>query len=221
MQQTIDDTAVAAGGETVIHLMDITPAGSDAILRALPEGHAAHLAYDSETGTLEIMAPYAEHESDARIIDLLLGAIASDCNVEIDAYGSTTLQRKEPWAEPDSCFYIGDHARAIRGKKKLDLEVDPPPDIVVEIDISRARFDKRPLYARIGPPEFWRYDGKSLTFYELHAGKYVETPTSRAFRWLASSDVQRFIEMAAIKGQTATVRAWREWLRETMSRRPK
>jgi len=218
MQETIEVTAVETGAESVIHLFEITPAGSVAILEALPDGRSARLAYDFDTGTLELMAPSAEHDGDARVIDRLFGALAVECNVDVDNLGSTTLKRTKPWAEPDACFYIGDHAKATWGVKELDLTSRPPPDIVVEIDISRARFDKRALYAGIGSPEFWRYDGKMLTFYELAAGKYVETTKSRAFPWLASSDVQRFIAMSRTKGQTATEKAWREWLRETMPR---
>ncbi len=218
MQVTIDETALETGAEKVVHLFGVTAAGADAILRALPDGRGARLAYDFDTRTLEIMAPSVEHDGDARIIDALFVIIGSECNIEIENRGSTTLKRTKPWAEPDSCFFIGDNARAIRGVKRLDLKRDPPPDIVVEIDIRRARFDKRVLYAKIGSPEFWRYDGKTLIFYEVQRGEYVETTTSRAFRWLTAGDVQRFIEMASQKGQNATVNAWRQWLRETMSR---
>ncbi len=213
MQETMNDTAITdSGAEDLVHL-HVSPPGFEAILDALPDARAATLAYDSEAETLEIMAPSAEHDNDSRLFDALILGIGLECDIEIETLGSVTLKRHERGIEPDSCFYIGEHARAIRGKKQIDLGNDPPPDIAVEVDISRARFDKRRLYSAIGVPEFWRYDGTTLEAYALRGGAYVETASSAAFQWLPIRDVQRFLQMSPLKGKVATIRAWQAWIR--------
>ncbi len=213
MQKTIDDTArTESGAEDLVHL-HVSPLGFEAILNALPDARAARVAYDSKTETLEIMAPSAEHDSNARLFDALILGVGLECDIEIETLGSVTLKRHESGMEPDSCFYIGEHASAVRGKKQIDLGNDPPPDIAVEVDISRARYDKGRFYAAIGVPEFWRYDGTILEAYVLRTDTYVETSTSVAFPWLAIKVVQQFLQMGPLKGKVATIRAWQAWLR--------
>jgi Uma2 family endonuclease len=75
-------------------------------------------------------------------------------------------------AEPDSCYYIANES-AVRGKIKLDFEIDPPPDLVLEIDIASSSLDHMSIYAKLGVSELWRYDGATLVFYHQQADEYV------------------------------------------------
>ena len=115
--------------------------------------------------------------------------------------GSTTFNREdlERGFEPDASFYIRNEA-LIRGKRRIDLNVDPPPDLVIEVDITSPSLDKFPIYARPGVPEVWRYDGERLTIYELRSEEFVEVAVSKILPCLAHkrSLLTRFIEESTL-----------------------
>jgi Uma2 family endonuclease len=157
------------------------------------------------------VAPSADHERCARLVDRLMAVLALEYGVDIEFFGSTTFKTPAGGGEPDACFYIAS-AGAVLGKRALDLAIDPPPDIVCEIDLTRERIDKRGLYASFGVPEFWRFDGESMCAYALRRAEYVEVEHSVAFPWLAIAEVERFLKMRETSGQTEIIRAWRAWL---------
>ena len=113
--------------------------------------------------------------------------------------------------EADQCFYIQNEA-AIRGKKRLDLTIDPPPDLALEIDItSRTRLNN---YEALGVPELWRYDGQSLEINVLENGKYIKSNISRNFPILPLVDIiPQYVEQSKIKGRNATIKAFRSWVK--------
>src|SRR3990172_2174285 len=125
------------------------------LLEDLANSSVPHLTYDR--GWLEIMSPTHSHEKFNRTLNLIVEIVAAELNVRVDVLGSSTFKRKdiEQGFEPDSCFYVAS-AKRIRGKKKLDLAVDPPPDLVVEIDITTSSIPKMPIFARFGGPEAWQ-----------------------------------------------------------------
>ena len=82
--------------------------------------------------------------------------------------------------EPDSCFYFRNAAH-VRGKDRLDLAVDPPPELVVEIEITNSAIKKFPLFAKLGAPEVWRYDGEQVAIHSLQGARLIESrPASSA-----------------------------------------
>jgi Uma2 family endonuclease len=115
--------------------------------------------------------------------------------------------------EPDSCFYI-QHAEAIRNNEEIDLTVDPPPDLVIEIDITSPSLDKFPLYAAVGVPEVWRYDGRHVAIYRLAGERYVEVPHSVVLPLLTTERATRFLEERKQVSSTAWLRAVRVWARD-------
>ncbi len=118
-------------------------------------------------GTLEIMAPSQEHELGKEVLGRFVEALAEETNLPIYPLGSTTLQRPElSGAEPDKCFYIR-NIGLVRGKKRLDLTVDPGPDLVIEIDITSSSPNRLQVYADLGVAEVWIYNGDSLTVKQL------------------------------------------------------
>jgi Uma2 family endonuclease len=134
-----------------------------------------HLRVTYDHGRLEIMSPLPEHEEYARFIDHLARAAADGLHLKLQNYGSATWrkQRLARGTEADSCYYVANASRVI-GKRRFDLETDPPPDIVVEVDIPNESLSTFPIYAALSVPEIWRHDGaiqpecQAFTILEWH-----------------------------------------------------
>jgi Uma2 family endonuclease len=183
-------------------------------LLAEHEGESGtRFAYDS--GILEILVPSARHEKPHRILASLVEVLAEEMALNIESLGSTTLKRPDllKGFEPDSCFYI-QHAEAIRDNEEVDLTVDPPPDLVIEIDITSPSLDKFPLYAAVGVSEVWRYDGTHVMMYRLAGERYVEVPHSVVLPLLTNEHAPRFLEERKRVPSTVWLRAVRAWARD-------
>lgn len=177
------------------------------------DNSAPRFAYDR--GELEIMSPNPEHERTNRRIAQLVLAVADEMGITAEDLGSTTFRREdlERGFEPDSCFYMRNE-EAIRGKDRIDLTVDPPPDLVIEVDITSPSLDKPSIYARMGVPEVWRYDGRKVSILILGEEHYAETARSAALGPLTSEVLSRFIEESKTLERRAWIRKVREWARE-------
>jgi Uma2 family endonuclease len=183
------------------------------LLADFEDSHAAHFTYDR--GVLEIMSPTAEHEEHNRTIALLIEVVAEEMNLNVRRLGSTTFKREDlrKGFEPDSCFYIQSLAR-VRGKKRIDLTRDPPPDLIIEVDIFSPSLDKLPIYAQVGVPEVWRYDGSRGQIFKLEGGQYTEVERSVALPPLTSAVVTRLLEESTQLESTAWLRRVRAWVRQ-------
>jgi Uma2 family endonuclease len=133
-------------------------------------------------------------------------------NIEYCNAGSTTFKREdlERGFEPDSCFYV-QHAEQIAGKKRLDLTVDPPPDLVLEVDITHPSLDKLSIFAAVGVPEVWRYDGERVRMLALVGDSYVEREQSLAFPTLQSTHLTDLLAASQQMPRTAWLRHVRAW----------
>ena len=142
-------------------------------------------------------------------------AVAEEIGVEVEDLGSTTFRREdlERGFEPDSCFYIQNEEQ-IRGKDRIDLTVDPPPDLVIEIDITSPSFSKLPIYAQIGVPELWRYDGERMTILYLEGSVYAETAESIVLPPVTSSVLTDFVEKSKTTRRTVWLKRVRDWARD-------
>lgn len=160
---------------------------------------------------LEIMSPSPEHEAYNRSIALLVEAVAEELSIDVYDLGSTTFRSEdlERGFEPDSCFYIRNEER-VRGKNRIDLTVDPPPDLVIEVDITSPSINKLPIYARLEVPEVWRYDGKNLEILKLEDNGYVEVSESAALPSLTSSVLAGLVERSKSLRRTVWLREVRE-----------
>ena len=174
---------------------------------------APRFTYDR--GELEIMSPSPEHEKLNRRIAQLVLAVAEELNIEAEDLGSTTFRREdlERGFEPDSCFYIQNEEQ-VRGKDRIDLAVDPPPDLVIEINITSPSFSKFPIYAQIGVPEVWRYDGERMTILVLEGSDYAERTESIVLPPVTSNVLTDFVEKSKSMKRTAWLEVVREWSRE-------
>jgi Uma2 family endonuclease len=188
-------------------------------LRRETEGQGLRLTFDE--GTLEIMSPLPEHEFIKTILDRMLFIVAFELDIGLGSYGSSTLKLKsaQKGLEPDQCYYIANEAR-MRARKRFDLERDPAPDLVIEVDISYRTVDKRTIYATLGVPEIWSYSDERLTFLHLKRGKYEPRESSLAFPSLRSTDLQRFLDRLDDQTQEMKfLRRWREWVQKELVKR--
>lgn len=108
--------------------------------------------------------------------------------------GTTTLNRPdiEKGAEPDNCFYIQNQPQV--AGKKIDLIQGPPPDLIVEVDITQTDINKLSLYASMGSLEFWRYDGRILRIYQLVENQYIEVEDSIALSRNVKELLNQFLQ---------------------------
>jgi Uma2 family endonuclease len=183
-------------------------------LLAEHEGESGtRFTYDG--GILEMRVPSARREKPNRILASLVEVLAEEMALNIECLGSTTLKRPDllKGFEPDSCFYI-QHADAILDKDEIDLTVDPPPDLVIEIDITSPSLDKFPLYAAVGVSEVWRYDGTHVTMYCLAGERYVEVTHSVVLPLLTNERASRFLAERKQAPSTVWLRAVRAWARD-------
>ncbi len=164
------------------------------ILNALPQTRASRLTYDD--GVLEITMSLEDHEFLGRLIERFILTLVELLGMRIKTMGSTTmtypLLRKS--AEPDDAYYIQNQP-LVRGRN-VNFAQDPPPDLVVEVDITNTDIQKNQFYSSIGVPEFWRFNGKVWRIYQLQTGVYVEVEASPTFPQVPKNWLYEFLEEA-------------------------
>ncbi len=183
------------------------------LLEAVGEAPALRISYND--GVVQIMTISFEHEFFAECISRLVDRLSSIRRIKIIFFGRATMKKQEKLkgAEPDACFYVKS-AEAIGNKIRIDLNSDPPPDIVVETDIHHDSQSKLPIYAALGVPEVWRFDGKQLTIHQLTEGQYIEAERSEQLTILTGETLTRSLARAQSEGQDEALRAFEDWLRE-------
>jgi len=180
------------------------------ILQALPVSRAARLIYDR--GTLEITMPSELHEFACELIGRFIYFLVSEFGLKLKTMGSTTLDREDlnRGAEPDNAYYIQN--QSLVAGRRIDLTVDPPPDLVVEVDIAHTDIDKLALYAAMGVAEFWRYNGQDWRIYQLQSGVYQEVDRSPTFPQVPKERLYLFLDQAQ-QDEIAAEQNLREWVR--------
>jgi Uma2 family endonuclease len=200
---------------SVVHISRISWDVYEKLLHAIGEGNL-RLTYDN--GELEIMSPLPEHEHIKSLIGRFVEALGEELDVPVRSLGSTTFKRKSllKGLEPDECFYIKNE-KLIRGKKQIDLKRDPPPDLVVEVDLSYSTLDKRAIYAVMRVPEIWSYGRGRLECLHLRRGKYEKQEFSSAFPRLRPTAVVPFLKLLDELDDSTIGRRWREWVRKNLA----
>jgi Uma2 family endonuclease len=194
----------------IIHLSGISWQTYENLLNEMSD-RRLRLTYNR--GNLEIMAPSPEHESYKKVVGRFVETLAEELDVRIAPLGSTTFKRPElSGAEPDECFYLK-NVNLIKGKKRINLEQDPPPDLVVEIDTTSSSKNRFQVYADLGVPEIWRYDGRDFTINILQDKQYISVNQSLAFPGLPILEVANFLEQVEEKDYLELVREFRNWVR--------
>ncbi len=160
------------------------------------------------------MSPTKQHEEFNRILALLVDTASDELGLDVQSLGSTTFRREDldRGFEPDSCFYFAE-AERVRRKKTVDLSVDPPPELVIEVDITSSSLPKDSIYANLGVPEVWRYDGEALRIGLLDGANYVESEKSAVIPILTAEALSQFVELSGTATRPELLRTFREWIR--------
>jgi Uma2 family endonuclease len=205
-----------AGQKLLLH--DIDWKTYERFLRALADRPSLRLTYDR--GSLEIMTLSHEHESISYFLSRLIDALTEELGLPVKGGRSTTFrrQKRRRGLEPDGCWWIASEA-LVRGKTKIHLRRDPPPDLGLEIDITHSSLDRLTIYAALGISEVWRFDGKTIACYILGPDqKYTLSNTSRGFPGLVPADLARFLGLRGQMDENAAIRQFRTWVRQQLMR---
>ncbi|MEM9770678.1 MAG: Uma2 family endonuclease [Cyanobacteria bacterium P01_D01_bin.73] len=183
------------------------------ILEELGDRRASRIAYAN--GLLSIMVPLPEHEGAKENLGDFIKVLLEELEMDRYALGSTTFINTETLkgVEPDNCFYIRNPS-AVRGKYRLDLAVDPPPDLVLEIDITSRSHPE--IYAALGVSELWQYSRKGLEIKHLDPtnGTYQVKPESQYFPGLPLTEVlPQYLKRAATENINVVIKEFRAWIR--------
>ncbi len=210
MEIALKQLIVPPGSQLLIE--DVNWQMYEQMLQELGEDRSTRVNYSQ--GVLEIMNPLSEHEDDKVMLGDFVKVILEELDIEFRSLGSTTFksQGMNQGIEADDCFYIENEVK-IRGKRRIDLTIDPPPDLVIEIDLtSRTQLEN---YKVLGVKEVWRFDGKALSISVLHEGEYVKAETSYHFPNLPVTEVlPQYLEQSRVEGRNAIVKRFRAWVRE-------
>jgi Uma2 family endonuclease len=190
----------------------------EALLQTL-EGQSIRLTYDR--GDIELMAPSYDHEHYKKLMGRFIETVTEELDMPCSSAGSTTWRKQveDRGLEPDDCFYLSSLAK-VAGRTP-DLSVDPPPDLALEIEISRSMLDRMTTYAALRVPEVWRFDGETLHIYLLQTnGTYAPSSTSLNFPFLSPHEVESWLAMATpMFDQTPWIRQIRDWVRAEVAPR--
>jgi Uma2 family endonuclease len=205
-------SAVPIDNDQVVHL-SVSWEAYKALSASMGDASSPRLVYDGET--LEIMSPGSRHERIAARIADLLAVVVTEWELNIESTRSTTFEAQPHGFEGDDTYYIAGAAN-VRDWDNVNLATDPPPDLIIEVDISKRRLDKKSLYARIGIPEFWRFDGQiGLEAFGLIDGAYVKIYVSRVVPGLPVDQIAKRLERKA--DRLTITKEWQQWLRDNRS----
>jgi Uma2 family endonuclease len=194
-----------------IQFQDVDWVEFEAIVAELGEKRGSRIAYFDRM--LEIRMPLPEHELDKELIGDLVKLLIDELDHDCACYGSTTFKRKNlgVGVEPDQCFYIENVAKMV-GKRQLDLTIDPPPDLAIEVDVtSRTGLE---VYQRLGVPEVWRFEKGELRISLLQNGEYQDSIVSAQFpSFVTASIISEMVKLGTIESRKVVLRTFRTWIR--------
>lgn len=175
-------------------------------------GRRVFVTFDGER--LEVMSPSYEHDVSAERLGQFVRILLTEQTRSFIGAGSFTLKKRRTnrGLEPDRCFYVRRVAE-MYGKKKLDLRSDPPPDLAIEVEVSRRFLDRIEIYQRLGVPEVWCYDGQRLRVLQLAHEGYAEARTSPTFPTLPLHEVHHFLQASWGRDDLAWTNDVRAWAR--------
>ena len=171
------------------------------------------LTYDR--GNLELMSPSYRRATYASLLGRFVEAVTEELNIPMKSGRCTTFRRRDldRDLEPDHCYYV-QHVAQLRGRTEIDLTRDPPPDLAIEVDVTRSSLDRMSIYAALGIPEVWRFDGEALEVHRLAPdGAYGLAEQSGAFTFLPIAELVVFLRDCEDTNDTSLFRSFRSWVR--------
>ena len=185
------------------------------LLRAFAERPKIRLTYDD--GKLEISMRTLSYIGYDRLLGRFVGVLTEELGMPMKCGGCTTIRRKlhRRGIEADGSFWIA-NAERMKGRRRLDLRRDPPPDLAIEVDVGNSPLDRLGIYAALLVPEVWRLEKDDLRFHVLGSDdKYILAENSRSFPLITPSILLRFLKRARKAGdQNPVIRAFRSWVRK-------
>ena len=185
------------------------------LLHDLSETSRVRIFYDQ--GKMEIMSPLPAHEKPIKILHTLITTLRDALDIDIESLGSSTLKEEltKKGAEPDDSFYV-QNAAAVIGKVDLDLQHDPPPDIVIESDLTSSSLDRFAIYAGLGVSEIWRVFNRRVEIWLLNDLAYFESENSHAFPFLTIESLNEHLTLGLIVGERKAAKKFREWVLQNL-----
>ncbi len=176
-------------------------------------GSVPRMTYDK--GILEMMSPKRQHENLGRLIGRMVEAYSESRDIEIISVKSMTVKRSDlkKAFESDESYYIA-HAVQLLEKEELDFEIDPPPDLVIEVEITTSAIDKMQLYATMQIPEVWRHDGRSLQMFRWVEGSYMPIESSNQLPELQAALMNQMLASRLTTGETKLIKDFRQRIAE-------
>jgi Uma2 family endonuclease len=217
-QSHVDLAQVAPGSRGYFCFHDVDWAFYKTLSSRFPDSNV-RITYSD--GTLELMTTSFRHDRYKMFWDRLVGAIADVSQTDMISAGSTTLisESLEKGLEPDHCYYVQSYRKVI-DLDALDLSRDPPPDLVIEVDITHVAVNRAAIYAAMGVPEMWVFDGRKLAAYKLVRKRWKPTAASVAFPFLRVDDLNQFLPLMKRVSEQALLRRVREWAQTIVDDQP-
>lgn len=191
-------------------LHDVSWETYERLLEEQGEHGGTRFTYDE--GTLQIMIISYEHDRQNPLLASLVEAILLELDIDFENAGSSTFKRRDlkRGFEPDSCFYIR-HPEAIRSKKRINLATDPPPDLIIEVDVTHGSMDRLPIFAAVGISEVWRYENGAVRIYRLNKDQYDESGESELLAGVTSALLTQFVAESQTMRRTDWQRKVSAW----------
>lgn len=211
MVLTISQERIDLPPGSEVRLRYQTWADYEALLASQRDDAAIKIRFNAHTQEISLMAPLPGHGRRIDTLADLVKAILRHQGRNWDSSHPLTLKRlKEAGAEPDACFYI-QNWQAILGKDRIDLSVDPPPDLAIEMDLTSLT--DLTVYQILAVPEVWIYREGSLQIYVLSAEGYRDSQTSPTFPDVdVRAVLPRYVEKAWAAGSSVALREFEQFL---------
>ncbi|MGI0493851.1 Uma2 family endonuclease [Alkalinema pantanalense CENA528] len=195
-----------------ILLQSITWETFQGLIQELETQPSKRLTYDN--GNLEIWMPLPPHERYKKFFARLVEVLTEEQEIEICSLGSCTWSRADlaKGVEADECYYIQNEP-AIRGRMTIDLAIDPPPDLAIEVDMTSLSLPRLPIYGALGIPEIWRYDGARSQILVWQIDEYQPVERSICLPIVTPGVLDNFLAQVLTMGETSWVKSIRTWVR--------
>jgi Uma2 family endonuclease len=199
-----------------VYLTGVSYATYDALVTEV--GDRRNLRFTYFHGELEIMSPLQRHERAKTLLAQMIETITEELGIPRMSCGSTTFkdELRDSGLEPDECYYV-QHEGEVRGRT-IQLGEDPPPDLALEVDVTTSVMDRLPVYAALGFPEIWQYEGGRIVIHLLqHNGEYAVGEQSLALPMVSVQKLVEHLNRSGATDETTWIRAFRQWVRDGMN----
>jgi Uma2 family endonuclease len=210
---------IEGDGDQCVVLRDIGWKGYTTLLKVRGERSIPRMVYLD--GSLLLLSPSYFHGRLKELLGCFIMTLVAELEIPSVMAGSTTFRRraKRGGVEGDQTYYLANLDR-IRGKKKISLKVDPPPDLAIEVVVSHDADDAVEVYRRFRVPEVWICDENQLTILVLQPdGQYVPSERSHAFGFLTASETHSWVSRSQDSSDTAWIIDLRRWIAEVLAPR--